>query len=385
MAGKQKKKKENVLVSVLWLLCGICLGLGLMFSTDLASTLDKGLGYFLIEYGLWMLFLIAAFFVQIVIHEGGHLVFGLLSGYRFMSFRAGRLVIVRENGKTVFRKQNVAGTGGQCLMAPPPYNGGNYPYLLYNFGGVILNLCTVPLGIVLFLVFRNVSAVRTFFFESAVIGFFYALINGIPMKTAAVPNDGYNACHIGDSEAARRSFWTQLQMTGHLYGGARLRDVPEELFFLPDEDETKNLLSASAAAVYESRLLDEHRLEEANALCRRLLDGKANLAGIHRNLLFCDRITTDLLLGNGAVTAGTMKDKETADMMKSMQNSNTVLRTKYIAALLAEGDAAQAEKWKDQFEKVAAGYPAAGETQGDRELMQMALEKYTQAAAVSGS
>ncbi len=385
MEGKQEKKKENVLVPVLWLLCGICLGLGLIFSTDLASTLDKGIGHFLIGYGLWMLFLVLVFFIQIVIHEAGHLVFGLLSGYRFMSFRIGRWMIVREDGKTVFRKQNVAGTGGQCLMAPPPYNGGDYPYLLYNLGGVILNLCTVPLGIALFFVFRNVPVVKTFFFEFAVLGFFYALLNGIPMRTAAVPNDGYNACHAGDSEASRRSFWTQLEMTGYLFDGARLRDVPEELFFLPDEEETKNLLAASAAAVYENRLLDERRLEEANALCRRLLDSQANLAGIHRNLLFCDRITTDLLLGNGAVTAETLKDRETADVMKSMQNSNTALRTRYIAALLADRDAAQAEKWKDQFEKVAAAYPAAGETQGDRELMQMALEKYTQAPVASGS
>ena len=34
-----------------------------------------------------ILMLYAAILIQIIIHEGGHLVFGLLSGYKFSSFR----------------------------------------------------------------------------------------------------------------------------------------------------------------------------------------------------------------------------------------------------------------------------------------------------------
>jgi hypothetical protein len=36
---------------------------------------------------LGLLFFFASFFVQIILHEAGHLVFGGLSGYRFVSFR----------------------------------------------------------------------------------------------------------------------------------------------------------------------------------------------------------------------------------------------------------------------------------------------------------
>ena len=37
-----------------------------------------------------------AFILQIVLHEGGHLLFGLLSGYRFVSFRIFNWTLIRQ-------------------------------------------------------------------------------------------------------------------------------------------------------------------------------------------------------------------------------------------------------------------------------------------------
>ena len=51
---------------------------------------------------LWALGLAAAFLLallaQITLHEGGHLVCGLLSGYRFCSFRVGSLMWMKVDG-----------------------------------------------------------------------------------------------------------------------------------------------------------------------------------------------------------------------------------------------------------------------------------------------
>ena len=65
----------------------------------------------------------AAIFVAIVLntffHELGHLIFGLLTGYRFLSFRIFGLMLTRESGSLRFKKHSMPGTLGQCLMAPP--------------------------------------------------------------------------------------------------------------------------------------------------------------------------------------------------------------------------------------------------------------------------
>ena len=57
---------------------------------------------------------LVAFVLQIVLHEGGHLLFGLLSGYRFVSFRIFNWTLIRQEGKFRLKRFGIAGTGGQC-------------------------------------------------------------------------------------------------------------------------------------------------------------------------------------------------------------------------------------------------------------------------------
>ena len=57
--------------------------------------------------------------LSVPIHEGGHLICGLLTGYRFVSFRAGRFICYRRQGKLRIGRYQIAGTGGQCLLGPP--------------------------------------------------------------------------------------------------------------------------------------------------------------------------------------------------------------------------------------------------------------------------
>ena len=87
-----------------------------------------------------LVFLYLAWFIHIVIHESGHLIGGLLSGYTFSSFRIGSFMLLKENGKLVSKRLKIAGTGGQCLMAPPEMVDGKFPVVLYNMGGSVMNL-----------------------------------------------------------------------------------------------------------------------------------------------------------------------------------------------------------------------------------------------------
>ena len=77
-----------------------------------------------------------------VLHELGHLLCGLLSGYGFLSFRIGSLMLQRTREGLRFCRMSLAGTAGQCLMSPPELKNGRIPCLLYNMGGVLMGLCT---------------------------------------------------------------------------------------------------------------------------------------------------------------------------------------------------------------------------------------------------
>lgn len=138
----------------------------------------------------------ASFFIlstiQTAIHEAGHLLFGLLSGWRFGSFRLYSWIWLRENGKLRVKRSKIAGTTGQCLLIPPETEDGKTPYTLYNMGGVLLNLISAALLGALGFALKD-SAVASFIaFVLAVQGLYSALLNGIPMRYAMVSNDGSN-------------------------------------------------------------------------------------------------------------------------------------------------------------------------------------------------
>ena len=150
-----------------------------------------------------ILFLITgviAFILHIIVHEAGHLVFGLLSGYKFVSFRVFDFKIIKdENGKLSFRYEKIAGTGGQCLMRAPEYVEGKFKYKLYLLGGVIFN---IVFSIVSWLI---LPSYYTLLF--ALIGFTLAFLNLIPMGF----NDGMTFYHASKDETTRFVLYLQLE------------------------------------------------------------------------------------------------------------------------------------------------------------------------------
>ena len=171
----------------------------------LADSFDRRPGS--AAWPLWALGLaavfLAAILVQITLHEAGHLVCGLLSGYRFCSFRVGSLMWMREDGGRLrLRRLRIPGTGGQCLMSPPDMVDGRLPVTLYNFGGALANLLTAVLALALYGPARRVPLLAAFLLFLAVIGGFTAAMNGIPLRLGNIDNDGRNALSLGHDPAA---------------------------------------------------------------------------------------------------------------------------------------------------------------------------------------
>lgn len=135
---------------------------------------------------------IFAFILQLILHELGHLIFELWSGYEFVSFRVGTLTFVKENGKKVRKEFKIMGTGGQCLMMPPEGNGYDCPYTLYNLGGILMNAIISFLCVAAYILCPMPKMVSAFLLFTAVSGFYDLIMNGVPMKVSGVVNDGYN-------------------------------------------------------------------------------------------------------------------------------------------------------------------------------------------------
>ena len=58
--------------------------------------------------------------VQIVLHDGGHLAAGLATGYGFVSFRIGSVMLLKKDGRLQFCRYQLAGTGASACWPRPP-------------------------------------------------------------------------------------------------------------------------------------------------------------------------------------------------------------------------------------------------------------------------
>ncbi|MBQ8827855.1 MAG: M50 family metallopeptidase [Clostridia bacterium] len=377
MKEKKKKKKflwQKYVYMAFCVLLGVACG-GLMVTYMNSSGFEKTFREGILSFFVLILTLYAALFVQIIIHEAGHLVFGLLSGYKFSSFRVMSFMWVKEGGRIKFRRLTIAGTGGQCLMSPPELSDGKIPVVLYNFGGSLMNIIAGLVFLGLYFVFANVPILSTVMIITAAIGFISAVMNGVPMRMGTVDNDGYNAVSLTRSCNAMRSFWVQMKINEQISKGIRLKDMPDEWFDIPDDGDMKNSMVAAIGVFACNRLVDMHKFDEADKLMAHLLEIDSGMVDLHRNLMICDRMYIELITENRNEVIEEMVTKEQKKFMKSMKTFPSVLRTEYVYALLGEKDIAKAERIKACFEKHAKKYPYPSEIQSERELVEIAEKK----------
>ncbi len=375
MKEKKKTKKKSlgsVLSTLMFLVIGgVCGGLISYYAKNIFGE-NMPLWQELLILIAYLFVLYLCLVVHIVLHEAGHLLFGLFSGYRFGSFRIMSFMWIRENRKLKMKRLSLVGTAGQCLMCPPSFNDGSFPSILYNLGGVLVNLFCGFLSVGLFFAFANAPFLSLGMLFSALIAFIMALTNGIPMHSSAVDNDGYNALSLGKNKAAKRAFWVQMKI-GELSGkGIRLRDMPSEFFTMPSDDEMSNSMTAALAVFACNRMVDEQKFDEADSEMARIMAEKNAVIGLHRNLMMCDRIFIECIGERRQDRLDEMLTVEQKAFMNAMKKFLSVIRTEYVLSLLVNRDNAEAEKLLARFEKQAARYPYAADVESERELIALA-------------
>ena len=375
--AKEKKKQtaKGHLISICFFtILGAILGLAMISFVDWQLPEGISSSAKIFRLCITLIFLYLTVMIHIVLHEAGHLIFGLMSGYQFSSFRIGSHMLMKENGKLVHRKIKIAGTGGQCLMIPPEMVDGKFPVVLYNLGGSIVNLVVAALMIPVFVAVDKSSVFALFFFLFIALGAITGLSNGIPMRTKTVDNDGYNAISLGKSREAMRAFWIQMKTNEQLTKGIRTKDMPEEWFEVPSDDAMKNPMVATIGVYAASRMMDQHRFEEAGKLIDHLLKIETGMVALHRNLMICDQIYLELIGQNRSDRVEVLYTKELKKFMKAMKTFPSVLRLEYAYRSLAEHDPEGAAKSFAAFERVAATYPYPNDINTERELMEIAAK-----------
>ena len=124
-----------------------------------------------------------------------------------------------------------------------------------------------------------------------------------------------------------------------------------------------------------SRLMDQHKFDEAEALISHILEIETGIVAIHRNLLLCDLIYLELIGQNRSDRLDELYSKALKKFIKTMKAFPSIIRMEYAYYLLAADDPDMAARMKASFEKVAATYPYQNDINTERELIQIADDK----------
>lgn len=354
------KKYLGFIIQVLiGMACGVLLGVS---AAIFLPPLDG------IEYLVVMaLSLGISVYLHIILHEGGHLVCGLLSGYKFVSFRIGNRMLIKRNGKYSLAKFNIPGTGGQCLLDPPEMVDGKYPAKLYNLGGGLSNFLFAGIAMIGLLTTDSVwlgMMLLTFFIMGIALG----LMNLIPLKMGGIANDGYNILSLDKDPVGSKALWQQLRVNRLQSDGVRLKDMDDGLFDLAESEVKGNPLVDQIKLFYMQRLMDEKRFDEARALGERLeasdtLELLKNMARVE--LLFLELI--------GPCREAEVKrryDKAMKNWLKAVKGYPSTHRVRYAYAVRFAHDETMASKAAAGFAKMCKSYPLPGEIETEKVLFE---------------
>lgn len=241
-----------------------------------------------------LLCLILVVFLQVLVHEAGHLIFGILTGYDFISFRIFNIIIYKQNSNLHLGKGILSGTSGQCILTPSFEESDHIPFFWYNAGGIIANLFTSMVMLWITFLFPENSIGRTIFIFSSIIGGIFVLYNGIPIKTRLVANDGYNILKMINDAQAKRAFWRIFKINEFHIKGTKLNDCPNEWFELL-RDDCNNPLICGVNIYILLRYLEKFDFENVLKMCNKIIEAQDSL-GLYKNEAICEKQFCEIML-----------------------------------------------------------------------------------------
>lgn len=321
----------------------------------------------ILNMALMILIFVIGFIIHIILHEGGHLVFGLISGYDFVSFRVGSLTLIKEDGSFKFKRYSIPGTAGQCLMMPPEKKNEDFPFILYNLGGALFNIIVSSITIVIALSLKELSWIKVILILTSGAGLIAAITNGIPLKIGGIANDGHNIMTMIRDKDSRDSFYLQLRVNGLLTSGIRIRDMDYDDFILKEDIDYKNPLNFSRIFINHNYHLDKcdfKSAKEALDFGRRYVN---STIAIYRMEWLSEVLFLELI---GDYDSQRIEELYDENLKKYIEASKFMLNKKRIMMayqLIYKKDKNTAIKYLQELKDLAKRYPVKGEV--DMELM----------------
>jgi hypothetical protein len=280
---------------------------------------------------------LATVYSAILIHELGHIVGGILVGFRFSSLRVSRIQIDRPFKVSLYRGKN-AGAGGWARMFPTKTDHLAWRALVMIAAGPAANLLTVS---VLLLFPAGGPLLAWFFTSSLIIG----LINLLPFRSGAYHTDGSRIVMLLMNRARGERWVAMLKLSAELREGVMPEALSPSYLAKAVALRDKSPDTVAAHVLAYSTAFHQHKDDEAAAMLEVCLQFANYTSPLIRASLMSDaavfqaRRRCDLVLAQEWLAA-TPESRE-IPWLKTRAEAAILQTQGNIAAALAKLDEAE--------------------------------------------
>lgn len=294
------------------------------------------------------------YFISAIVHELGHLIFGLKAKLTFNSFCIFGYTFYLENDKLKIKKAaNVPGILGYCCMITEKgksYNRNSISF--FYIGGIIFNIILVFISIILLNFTSNIYLI-IFYILSIGINSYFAINNSIPSITnSGVSTDALQLIyHLEDEEYVNiMSNLTVLQ--NMMASGCELKNIDSSLFSNPQI--FKNNTDVLNAMFYVDYLSSKEQYHEASEYANKILkDGKDFLTRQNIIIIKLQLIICIFYSGDDFNKIKEIWDEDIKKYLDLMGNVAPVyIGINYLYAALIEENEINSEKYLNKFQKL---------------------------------
>ncbi len=317
-------------------------------------------------------------FVQINLHELGHLLFGRLLGYQLMYFQIGPFSWQYQAGRMRFSLKASHGYVGACGMLPPPSELPMRHHLGYFAGGLLVNALTL-IPITWLLLITDQSQVFIAGSVAALVTLALILMNGIPQFSALQPNDGQIIVSVLRESPLAADILEAYHTSSALAAGIRPRDLKLSKWS-HDRLKQPTAIAIQLLMVHYFRALDAGCHEALNAYVRQM---KKYLP--HCPTLLQIPLHYELTYYHCMIERDDPQARHHFERVQSVLADDFDINGRRVLsayALVVLGDDARARKYAQQGINAFDSFPLRGQAKMERSLIKDIIGQ-SQAASAS--
>lgn len=231
---------------------------------------------------------VLAFMIHLCLHEVGHMLGGMVTGWKLVFLQILYLALIKQNDK--LRLKLVRKLGFQCIMYPKYMN---QEASLYTLSGCIMNLILTVQSLSVMLLSVNNYILWLYSWSFFAVGVGMLIMNAIP-STKRLCND--MACYLllKKDSSTRCSHNAQMMIAKMLMKGYSFGEVDEKLICLPGKLANNDILAYHAVLEYYY-WLEKGEIKHMKEALQKIEYG-APISRSVLNIIYLEKLYSDLVI-----------------------------------------------------------------------------------------